>query len=202
MKQHQGRLPTEDVVTVGSIPVTSSTRSLLELTTTSPVEASLCVADDFLHRELTTEVRLAVMYDAMRHWPNSLTTDLVLRLARRESESVGETRVRYTCWRYAIPCPRLQVPVLDGHGRVVARVDMAWPEHGVFLEFDGFVKYSTLLRPGETASEVVVREKQREDLVRELTGWTCIRVTWADLADPARLAARIKAALARGARNA
>ena len=36
-----------------------------------------------------------------------------------------------------------------------------------------------------------------EDLVRELTGWICIRVTWADLADPARLAARIRAALAR-----
>jgi hypothetical protein len=31
--------------------------------------------------------------------------------------------------------------------------------------------------------------------VRELTGWTCIRVTWTDLNDPARLADRIRAAM-------
>ena len=133
---------------------------------------------------------------------DSLTTDLVLRLARREAESVGETRVRYACWREGLPSPRLQVPILDARGRVVARVDMAWPEYGVFLEFDGLVKYATLLRPGETTSDAVVREKHREDLIRELTGWTCIRVTWADLADPARLAARIRAALLRRARTA
>jgi hypothetical protein len=45
---------------------------------------------------------------------------------------------------------------------------------------------------------VVLREKRREDRVRELTGWRCIRVTWADLENPARLVARIRAALLGG----
>jgi hypothetical protein len=202
VNQHQGTLPPEQVVTIGGVPATCGARSLLELTMVTPVEASLCVADDFLHRKVAAESDWIAHYRSMRHWPNSLTTELVLRLARSESESVGETRVRYACWREGLPAPRLQVQIIDGHGRVVARVDMAWPEYGVFLEFDGLVKYTTLLRPGETASEAVVREKKREDLIRELTGWICIRVTWADLADPARLAARIRAALLRRGRIA
>ncbi len=202
VNQHQGKLPADQIFTIDGAPVTCAARSLLELTMVAPVEPSLCVADDFLHRRLAAESDWISLYRSMRHWPNSLTTELVLRLARPESESVGETRVRYACWREGLPAPHLQVPIVDGRGRVVARVDMAWPEYGVFLEFDGLVKYTTLLRPGDVASDVVVREKRREDLIRELTGWICIRVTWADLADPARLAARIRTALLRRGRIA
>jgi hypothetical protein len=43
---------------------------------------------------------------------------------------------------------------------------------------------------------VVVREKAREDLVRRLTGWICVRITWADLNDPARIAAMVRQAFA------
>jgi hypothetical protein len=41
-----------------------------------------------------------------------------------------------------------------------------------------------------------MREKRREDRIRELTGWRCIRITWADLFHPERTAARIRAMLA------
>jgi very-short-patch-repair endonuclease len=75
-------------------------------------------------------------------------------------------------------------------------VDFAWPELGVFLEFDGKVKYESLLKDGERASDVVIREKRREEMICGLTGWRCIRITWADLFNPARTATRIKAVLA------
>ena len=84
----------------------------------------------------------------------------------------------------------------------VALVDFAWPELGVFMEFDGRVKYEDLLRPGERASDVVLRERDRERLICETTGWVCVRVSWADLARPARLAARIRAAMNRRSRLA
>jgi hypothetical protein len=35
--------------------------------------------------------------------------------------------------------------------------------------------------------------------VEAITGWVCVRVSWADLADPARLVARIHEAAARAA---
>ena len=40
------------------------------------------------------------------------------------------------------------------------------------------------------------REKKREDMIRRLTGWVCVRIVWADLFDPARMVAKIAAALA------
>ena len=64
------------------------------------------------------------------------------------------------------------------------------------MEFDGRQKYVQFLREGESVTDAVLREKRREDMVCELTGWRCMRITWADLADPVRLAARIRAFLA------
>lgn len=125
----------------------------------------------------------------MQHWPGTLATRIVLDLMDPAIESVGESRVAYLCFSQSLPRPETQVQVRDENGRVVARVDFAWPALGVFLEFDGRVKYGA---DGQTVWE----EKRREDRIRELTGWRCIRLTWADLADPVRTAARIRAVLA------
>ena len=66
-------------------------------------------------------------------------------------------------------------------------------------EFDGKAKYHRFRRPGETIEQAVMREKQREDLLRELTGWRCIRLVWADLFTPELTAQRIRRALLRAA---
>ena len=63
------------------------------------------------------------------------------------------------------------------------------------MEFDGRVKYEALLRPGERASDVVFREKRREERICRLTGWRCIRIAWADLDRPASTATMIRDAL-------
>ena len=47
-------------------------------------------------------------------------------------------------------------------------------------------------RKDETLEEYLMREKKREERICMLTGWVCIRITWADLADPERTAARIR----------
>jgi hypothetical protein len=78
-------------------------------------------------------------------------------------------------------------------------VDFAWPEYRLFCEFDGRIKYTGLRRPNETIEEAVLREKRREEAILELTGWRIIRLTWADLAQPAVTAARIRRLLARAA---
>lgn len=75
---------------------------------------------------------------------------------------------------------------------MIARVDFAWPELGVFMEFDGRVKYEKFLREGESVTDAVLREKRREQLICELTGWRCIRIVWADLYTPELTAARIR----------
>lgn len=196
VQQHSGLILPGDVVLRNGVRVMSPTRIALEITTMAPTDASLCVVNYLLNAGLTDHAALHERYVGMQEWPDTLTTDLVLRLADDRIESVGETRTFHTCYQQGLPMPEPQYKVRDASGRVVARVDFAWPEHGVFLEFDGRIKYERLLRQGERASDVVIREKKREELVCRLTGWRCIRVTWADLANPERLAALIRAALA------
>ena len=152
----------------------------------------MCVVNDFLHRGLTSLDQLHRRYEPMDRWPNTLGTDLVLRLADPRIESVGETRTFHVCWRHGLPAPEPQYEVFDEDGTCIGRVDFAWPEHRVFLEFDGKIKYGKLLREGETPTDVVLREKRREERICEVTGWRCIRVTWADLQRPEILAARIR----------
>ena len=43
------------------------------------------------------------------------------------------------------------------------------------------IKYGRLLKPGQSVGEVVMDEKNREDRLREVTGWSMIRFTWSDL---------------------
>jgi hypothetical protein len=167
----------------------------LDVTTISDVEHGLVVVNGLLHMGETTPELLEHRYAGMEHWPATLTTDLVLRLADGRCESAGESRTLYLCWNQHLPPPEPQYKVRDSRGVVVARVDFAWPGLGVFLEFDGKVKYQRFLREGETPADAVVREKRREELVCGLTGWRCIRLVWSDLYRPELTAARIRATL-------
>jgi hypothetical protein len=190
--QHRGELLDDDVEERNGLRVMSATRTALELTTLSDVEHALVEVDDLLHRGLTTPEKLASRYALMSRWPDTVRTNLVLRLMDGRSESVGETRIRYLCWFQRLPTPIPNYPIRDRSGRVLYRVDLAWPDLGLFLEFDGRVKYQRHLRPGESITDAVLREKRREEHICELTGWRCIRIVWADLYQPERTAARIR----------
>ena len=80
----------------------------------------------------------------------------------------------------------------DEAGRFLGRTDFLFVL-GVILEFDGMVKYTKHLRPGQTAAAVVVAEKLREDEMRAL-GWVFLRCTWSELDHPERFAAKLRRA--------
>lgn len=195
VRQHQGVLIEGDVVVRNGVEVTSPDRTPLDVTTLAGIEVSLAVMNHFLHAGLTTPAKLRARYELMRHDPFTLRTDVVLRLADPRIESLAESRTTFLCWRYGVPAPVPQFVVYDEYGHVVARLDFAWPELKVWLEFDGREKYVKFLKEGETVVDVVLREKERESRIVELTGWRCIRITWADLQQPERTAARIIAFL-------
>ncbi len=195
VRQHRGRVCDGDVVSRHRLSVMSATRTALDVTTCLSTEAGLVVVNDFLHRDLTTLHDLDCRYALMRRDPHTLRTDLVLRLADPRLESVGETRSFWMMYRHGLPAPVPQYEVRDNTGQVFARLDFAWPELGVWLEFDGREKYVKFLREGESVVDAVLREKQRESRISEITGWRCIRITWADLEQPRAAVARILAAL-------
>jgi hypothetical protein len=192
IRQHRGLVLDADVVTVHGVQVMAPARLCLEVTMLASTEAALAVVNHFLYTGMTTLEALRRRYElGIEHWRDTLRTGLVLQLANPRIASVGESRVLYLCRIFGLPAPEVQCEIRDPSGNLVAIVDFAWPELGVFVEFDGLVKYGALLKPGQSASEVVVREKRREDLIRELTGWRCLRLVWADLARPEETAARL-----------
>lgn len=200
--QHRGVLLDGDVVSRHGVEVVSATRLALELPTVTDLEHAVCFASELLHRGDTSASLLDERYQSMACWPHSLNTELMLRLAEPLCESVGERRFLYLCWRQHLPAPIPQYEIPDEQGKVVARVDFAWPELGVYVEFDGKVKYGALLRGDQTVTDVVLAEKRREDLIRELTGWRCIRIVWSDLYVPEHTALRIRRLLDRGSHSA
>ena len=199
---HRGILRPGDVEDLNGIAVSAAARSAFELTTIVGVEAGLVAVNRLLHVGEMTLADFEAEMEAHAHWPGSLTANVVVRLADGRLESVGEDRFSHLAYKQGLPRPEPQVEVHDERGTLVARLDFAWPELGVFLEFDGRTKYLRYRRDGETLEEFLMREKAREEQVCQLTGWTCLRITWADLGRPERLAARIRAIFASRARHA
>lgn len=193
--QHRGTMLAEDLTVRRGIPVTSGTRTALDMIALTDVPRALVTVNGLLHAGETSPELLARRVASMRYDPDTLAAPIVLGLADGRCESAGETLAVHLLWRHHLPRPELQVVIRDRSGRLVARVDFAWPALGVFMEFDGTEKYHRFRRPNETIEQAVLREKHREELICGLTGWRCIRIVWADLFHPDRTAARIRATL-------
>jgi hypothetical protein len=196
---HSGACGVGDISRRNEHWITSPGRTLLDVAALRGVEAGVVLGDDLVHRALTTVDELRQLALPMELWPSTLTLRLVLDLIDGRSESVGETLFRLLCRNMRLPRPELQWEVIAPNGRLVGRSDFAWPDRRLLGEFDGRAKYLRLRREGETVEDTVLREKRREDEMREITGYRMIRFVWADLFTPERTAARVRAQLARAA---
>lgn len=152
---------------------------------------AVAVLDAALHAKADAEL-LATAVAAAAGRRGAGTARAALAVADGRAESVAESISRVRMIEAGILAPQLQVNVFDADGQWVARSDFGWLAHGVLGEFDGRVKY---LGGAEEVAQVVMREKAREDRIREL-GWILVRWGWADLADLEAFRKRIVSAFA------
>jgi hypothetical protein len=109
----------------------------------------------------------------------------VAELMDPAAESPMETRTRLVIVTAGLPPPVSQFRVLDERGRFVARVDLAWPEWKVAVEYDGH---------DHTSDDRRGRDVERIDALRRL-GWTVIVVTSRQYATPGWIEQRVRDAL-------
>ncbi|MFN8024833.1 MAG: type IV toxin-antitoxin system AbiEi family antitoxin domain-containing protein [Acidimicrobiia bacterium] len=175
---------------VAGIPVTSPERTLLDLgAVCSPTVVEMGI-DFALRTRLTTASGLAQLLDEVgrqgRNGTGVLRTILEERGDQKPTESPQETRLVRVLRRHGFTgfVPQCEI---RQHGRFVARVDIAFPDAKVAVEFDSFRHH--------TGREALIRDSARRNALM-LMGWTVITVTAADFADFSTVSALLRAALA------
>jgi hypothetical protein len=164
-----------------------------------PFESAVVTADHALRTGGTTRQDLIDCITLIARVPGIRAAARVVDFADPLSESVGESRSRVLIRRLGLPVPDLQVRVRRRDRSVMARCDFGWEGHRTLGEFDGRVEYGRLLGPGQTPGDVVFREKQREDELRDHR-WQVARWTWDDLDRPRVVGDRLLRAFGRGTR--
>lgn len=162
------------------VATTTPVATAVELAMTLPVHDAVVALDVMLGRGLVDPQPLQAAVEKATG-PGSARARRACALADGRSESPQETRLRLTLARHGLPPPVLQHVVRDDAGRHVARVDFAWPEHKVAVEYDG-------LWHGEAGQ--FARDRQRLNRLHA-AGWRVVFVTAADLHRPAEVLARI-----------
>ena len=175
-------LPPADLVKRGGLPVTSALRTGFDLARgPDPVDAVVGV-DALLYRRVVRPDALACYIEEHATWNRVGAARRALRLARTDVESPMESRLRVTVVLGGLPEPVVQYEVFDG-GRFVARLDLAYPEYRVGLEYDGDHH-----RERDTFQRDAVRLNRLH-----LLGWTVLRFTADDvLRNPGRMLAQIR----------
>ena len=169
----------------GGIPVTTAEATAVRLAQLLEGDSAVVAVDQMVAAGVVDLAAVRGLAEAERG-PGSARARRVCALADGLAESPQETRLRLLLRRSTLPAPIAQYRVRDG-GRVVARVDFAWPEQKVALEYDG-------LWHGESGQFA----KDRRRLNRlTAAGWRVIFVTAAELHEPASLLAQIAAAIYR-----
>ncbi len=193
VREHGGELTTLDLTKVDGLLATTAPRAVVELACRSTFESAVVTIDAALRRGLLTEDELARLIGVTEFWPGGPMARAALAFGTRLSESVGESRLRVLLHDHGLPEPIPQYVFKDAAG-FVARVDFFFHAQRTVLEFDGLVKYA------EGSAEILVQEKIREDRLRAL-GVEVVRTTWADLARPGQVVARLGEAFARARRT-
>lgn len=146
--------------------------------------AGVCAMDSAVRIGRCTLEELAIAVAALPALRRTIAQK-ALDAVDPQCESVGESRTRIILKDAGLEV-RSQVSIEDAAG-FVGRVDFLVGEM-VIVEFDGLVKYD-----GFEGKRALADEKAREKRLERL-GYEVVRVTWAELADPAAIIRRIREA--------
>lgn len=177
----------------GSVRVTSLEQTIVDCARTEPFITAVIIGDSGLHKGASLELMNQLLARMVGH-RGVRAARRVLAALDKGSESAGETRLRLAVAGMNIPEPEYQVWLRAAGSNY--RVDGAWCDIKLALEFDGKSKYFDYKR----TDEAIYEERQRERELME-AGWMFLRVEWKDLAEPELLKRRILAAMAAASRR-
>jgi very-short-patch-repair endonuclease len=169
-------LPAKDVCSVDGIATTTVEQTLLGLAAVVEPTVELAV-DRALQRKLTTIARLE-RFVQRKAAPGrngvGVLRDLLgcLDPLAGVPESAMETRLKQLLRRNGLPTPEFQYEIWH-NGRFVARVDAAYPEHRIAIEYDSYEHHTGRL--------AIDRDSERRARLQRID-WETITFTAASVA--------------------
>lgn len=138
-------LPRADIATVDGIRVTAPARTLIDLGGVLPLDEFEDMLDRALLSKAVRPHRLETRARELRA-PRRSGCAVVLKLLETRHPEVAnadvlwEAQVLRVLDRFGVPRPRVNFPVRIG-GQM-RKLDLAWPDHKVFGELDGFAVHA------------------------------------------------------------
>jgi len=151
-------------------PTTSPSRTWMDLAAHLPPGALLALTDQMLAQGFPADEFPRIL-DRSRGRRGVARARSVLPCADGLAGSPMESVLRWLIHEAGLPRPVLQYVVSDSAGAFLGRVDLAWPEHRVVVEFDGDM---------HRERHVFVRDLRRQNGI-VLAGWQMLRFTSADV---------------------
>jgi very-short-patch-repair endonuclease len=180
--RHVG-VPGGDCAVISGRPCTTGLRTALDVARAEPLLEAVVALDVLLAKAVVGRSELREVAAGLTG-RGARQVQRAVELTDHRAESPPESRLRVLLTLAGLR-PEPQFVVRKG-GVFVARVDLAYPEQRVAIEYDG----GWHAEPGQFA-------KDRRRLNRLVAaGWTVLHVTAADLRDPDLLIARVRALLA------
>jgi hypothetical protein len=174
-------------VEIDNLRVTDLVRTTIDVARRTSFVSAVGSVDWALWRKNDRRITRQMLVDDIRNLDKSLGRRALERVAAFStdlSDSYGESECRAVIHLLGFDAPELQVEFRDEQGVMVP--DFYWPRIRSGAEFDGKSKYTRNEYTSGDPSEVVWREKKREDrLRRQLDGLT--RILTSDVKRPERL---------------
>lgn len=179
------RLASDEIEMIDGVPVTTPSRTALDLACWYPLTAAVAALDDLVRATdfKPADVELLLARHRGRRWLERARVSL--NLVDAGAQSPKETWLRLVLVQAGLPRPQTQIPVYDDFGDVIAYLDMGWEGVKVAVEYDGE-------QHRRDRSQYTWDVRRLEKIQRR--GWILVRVVTGDR--PAEIVHRVRDARA------
>ena len=188
---HNGSLAANEIVEICGLRVLEMARVTCDLLCTARPRDALAVADQMLaaqpaERREEFRARVGQRLKERQDPRGTRKGARLLDLATGRAESPPESWLRLEVVELGFPVPETNWSLLSPAGVEVYRLDLAWPDQRIALEYNGYAVHA-----GREAED----ERRAEDLRRR--GWIVVIVTSDDLSDSRGVERELRAAFTR-----
>lgn len=166
VKCRQAMIPTEDVMDIDGVLVTVPIRTASDLLRKLWTPYALAAADGLAHAGLIDPIELWHYVARLKGYRGIVQARRLADLVEPDTESPGESWTRLRLVDAGFPRPEPQFVIADRHGREIYRLDLAYPEQRVAVEYDG-VEFHT----DEPDTD---HDAKRRQQLRDRWGWRTV----------------------------